>query len=484
MTYNPPAYLNLSGLAAAGVIPVPTGGAQPFTAVPLTNRTAGITGYADERVTPYVQSFNLSVQRELTQNTTLDISWIGNKATKLFSATQLNETNIFENGLLDAFNVTRAGGDAPLFNQLLNGLTVNPGTNPALGQGVVNGTTLTGSKALRSFATTNTFIANGDVGGLANFINTTNQFTGVNGANGVNGGLLRNGGLSENFIVVNPQFGSVSLEGNNSSSTYHSFQTVLTRRMTKGLYTQFSYTFSKALGDNGVRDPRNRQLSKGILGIDRPQIVKANGTYELPFGANHAYLNGAPNYIQQIVGNWELSSVFSWVTGAPLTFTGTNTLAFRAQNTADLVGALPDNLGKVEKSNGGVVQYFSGLKVGAAPLPNFGGDPTLPGRFTNQAVTDLAGNIILQSPQPGTTGNTAINLPGLHGPSNLGLDVALNKKFVLSEGKTFSIRADAVNVLNTPVWGNPTTNINSANFGRITTAGGARAVTISGRIDF
>src|SRR5882672_2009419 len=240
VTYNSTTYLNLAGLAAAGVVPVPTGGAQPFTAVPLTNRTAGITGYADERVTPYVQSFNLSIQRELAKNTTLDISWIGNKATKLFSATQLNETNINENGLLDAFLVTRAGGDAPLFNQLLNGLTVNPGTNPALGQGVVNGPSLTGSKALRSFATTNTFIANGDVGALANFINTTNQFTTLG-----NGGLLRNGGFPENFIVVNPQFGSVSLEGNNSSSTYHSFQAVLTRRLTKGLYSQLSYTFSK-----------------------------------------------------------------------------------------------------------------------------------------------------------------------------------------------------------------------------------------------
>jgi hypothetical protein len=470
VTYNSPTYLSLSGLAGAGVIPVPTGGAQPFTAVPLTNRTAGITGYADKRVTPYVQSFNLSIQRELAHNTTLDISWIGNKATKLFSATQLNETNIFENGILDAFNITRAGGDSPLFNQMLLGLNVT-------GVGVVNGTTITGSQALRKFATTNTFIANGDVGGLANYLNTTNNFTGVNG------GILRNGGLPENFIVVNPQFGSVSLEGNNSSSTYHSFQTVLTRRITKGLYTQFSYTFSKALGDNGVRDPRNRQLSKGLLSIDRPQVVKANGTYELPFGTNHAYLNGAPNYIQQIVGNWELSSVFSWVTGSPLSFTGINTLAFRAQNTADLVGALPDNLGKVEKTNG-VVQYFSGLKFANAPLPNFGTDATLPGRFTNKIITDLAGNTILQNPQPGTTGNTALNLPGLRGPSNLGMDVALNKKFVLTEGKTFSIRADAVNILNTPVWGNPSTNINSTNFGKITTSGGARTVTISARIDF
>jgi len=36
------------------------------------------------------------------------------------------------------------------------------------------------------------------------------------------------------------------------------------------------------------------------------------------------------------------------------------------------------NLGKVEKGDK-IVQYFSGLSVKAAPLPNFGSDPTLPG---------------------------------------------------------------------------------------------------------
>jgi hypothetical protein len=60
--------------------------------------------------------------------------------------------------------------------------------------------------------------------------------------------------------------------------------------MTSGLYSQFSYTFSKAIGDNAVRDPRNRQLSKGILDIDRTHVVKANGTYALPFGPNRKFL--------------------------------------------------------------------------------------------------------------------------------------------------------------------------------------------------
>ena len=82
----------------------------------------------------------------------------------------------------NAFNVTRAGGNTPLFDRIFMGLNVP-------GAGVVNGTTLTGSEALRRYTNTNQFIANCDVGALANFLNTTSAITGENG------GLLRRAGL-------------------------------------------------------------------------------------------------------------------------------------------------------------------------------------------------------------------------------------------------------------------------------------------------
>src|SRR5438034_9439964 len=47
VTYSPTAYLDLTGLPAANVIPVPTVGATPFGPVPLTNRAANRTVYAD-----------------------------------------------------------------------------------------------------------------------------------------------------------------------------------------------------------------------------------------------------------------------------------------------------------------------------------------------------------------------------------------------------------------------------------------------------
>ena len=44
-----------------------TAGAQPFTPVPLTNRTAPAYGFADNLRNPYIQVFNASIQRELTR---------------------------------------------------------------------------------------------------------------------------------------------------------------------------------------------------------------------------------------------------------------------------------------------------------------------------------------------------------------------------------------------------------------------------------
>jgi hypothetical protein len=482
--YTPPGYMDISSALTANVFPLSTGGAQPFDPVPVTNRTTGFTAYADDRVTPYVQSFNLSIQRELARNLTLEVAYLGNKGSKLWGADQLNEINIFENGILGAFNTTRAGGNAPLFDRLLMGRNV-PGV------GLVNGTTLTGSEALRRFTTTNQWIANGEAASLANWFNSTPLLTGENG------GLLRNGSLPENFIVVNPQFGGVTLLGNTDNSIYHSLQTQVTKRFSQGLSGQFSYTWSRNLGNSAagnasasdttstMRDPRNRQLQRGLVGFHRTNTVKGYGTWSMPFGPNRAFLANAPSFVHRIVEGWEVSGIFSVTSGDPLEFTTTRrTIGNRSNtNTADLARALPDALGKVEVRDG-FVEYLSALSTRRDTTPNFGGNTVLPGRFTNQVVVDSAGNVILQNPLPGTTGNTALNLSRVEGPGRLGLDMALTKRIQFGESRSFTLRADVVNILNKPQWGNPNTDINSSSFGRITSATGTRTVTINARVDF
>ena len=48
----------------------------------------------------------------------------------------------------------------------------------------------------------------------------------------------------------------------------------------------------------------------------------------------------------------------------------------------------------------------------------------------------------------------------------------------------FTIRMDAINILNKPQWANPELNINHRDFGLIDSAGGARTFTLNTRIDF
>jgi hypothetical protein len=468
VTYTPSTYLSLSNLPS-NIVPLSAGSGLPFTAVPLTNRTAPLVGYADNIRTPYIQTFNVAIQRELTRSTTFDVSFIGNKSSRLLTNQQINDESIFNNGFLNAFNVTRAGGNAPLFNQMLSGLNIT-------GVGIVNGTTLTGSQALRQLTTTNALIANGSVAGLANFLNTTSTATGVNG------GILANGNLPQQFFVVNPQFGSVNMVDNNGNATYNSLQAHVAQRVFHGLTGQFAYTFSKTLGDNGVaRDQHNLSLSKSLLPIDRTHVFQGNFLWE-PFSGKSKIFGR--DWTGQIIKGWQVSSGFSWVSGIPLSFTTTNTtLCNYCSNTADLVGGLPSNLAQVQKGNG-FVQYFPGLTSKLAPLPDFGGNTNLAGVFSNQVIVNSSGNAVLQNPAPGSTGNTPLNSAWARGPGQLGLNGAVGKAFEIRERATLTFRADIINMLNKPQWGLPTTNINSASFGRITTATGARTITFNARVDF
>ncbi len=172
--------------------------------------------------------------------------------------------------------------------------------------------------------------------------------------------------------------------------------------------------------------------------------------------------------------------ITGWIAVAGVAFAQVN--ATVNGTVGDATGALiPGVEVTATNVNTGIVTTVLTNEAGSY-RPNFGGDANLAGRFTNQVVVDGSGNIVLQNPQPGTTGNTSQRIYA--GPTNLRFDAALSKRIRIGESKSFTIRADAVNVLNHPVWGDPNTDINSNIFGRITTATGSRTVTINARVDF
>src|SRR6185436_17295154 len=142
----------------------------PFQTIPVTARSQSVFIYAPDYTTPYVQTITFGVTRSLASNLTMDVRYIGTHGVKLHSTLNLNAPDFRNNGLAKALEITRAGGDAPMFDQMLKGLS--------LGAGIpVVGPSLSGSEALRRSPSTRTLIANGDFVSVAQFLNTTNTGT-------------------------------------------------------------------------------------------------------------------------------------------------------------------------------------------------------------------------------------------------------------------------------------------------------------------
>jgi hypothetical protein len=81
-----------------------------------------------------------------------------------------------------------------------------------------------------------------------------------------------------------------------------------------------------------------------------------------------------------------------------------------------------------------------------------------------------------------TYGSAPRNL--LRGPHTLVTDLSLAKNFRLAGRTQFQVRAELFNAFNTVNWGNPNTNIQATNFGRITGAGGMRRIELGGKLLF
>jgi hypothetical protein len=307
--------------------------------------------------------------------------------------------------------------------------------------------------------------------------------------------------LPETFFVFNPQFQSVTLYGHPSSSTYHALQVQVTKRLSRGFTNQASYTWSRSLGstnldgfgsDGGLspRDPKNRALDKTLLNSHRTHSFTSNGTYELPLGPGRKFLADGPGFLQRLVERWQFGAIVSWTSGVPLTITAPVSTIWQTASsmTPNIVGDFP--LGKVTKLDNGVT-YFPGLVqitdpsvAGVTPLNG------LSGQFSNKAITDSQGRLLLVNPAPGQVGSLGLNW--IEGPAVLGFDANLIKRVRITESKEFELRVDAVNVLNHPNFA-PTvgqralginTNMNSTSFGRITDATGNRRFTLSARLNF
>ena len=356
----------------------------------------------------------------------------------------------------------------------------------------MNGTTITGSQAMRTNSTLYNYLLTNNVGGFANFL-AYNTFV-----TGIRGGLLKNGGLPANFVVANPQFGSAYLISNFSNSTYNSLQIELNKRFGHGFQAQGSYVRSKALGDyDGTAQSevsnfitlRNEHLDKRLLSFDEPNVLRMSGIWEMPFGPQKHFLGASHGVVGHLVERWTTSVIFYKTSGTPTGFNdaavsggtaGSGGTFNNSTPTPVQLGPLPT--GSVYKSGNNVL-YFNGLTQVPDPFIK-----NLPSNLQSLgslfAIQGPNGNILLENPTAGNLGS--LSPTNYRGLGSFTLNLQLSKPVVLNKERNIValFRADAINLLNKPIWATPNLDIDNTSFGQITSASGARTINLTARITF
>jgi hypothetical protein len=221
-----------------------------------------------------------------------------------------------------------------------------------------------------------------------------------------------------------------------ASSAYDALTLKYTKQFSGGLSLISSYVWSKALDDGSEdligwaigglwRDTYNTKLDYGISMHDVPQSFATAFVYDLPYGHGKRWGGGAPSFVNQIIGNWQLSGIVRLTSGLPLLS------PFYADNP------LADNFG------------FPGMR-----WPNLVGNPKPANQTPNNWINLDA------FAQPGDFANGEFelgNMPSrttqLREGATKNVDFSVAKSFDVTERFKAQFRAEFLNAFNHPTYG-------------------------------
>src|SRR5262249_25765769 len=367
--------------------------------------------------------------RSVRSNLTVDLRYVGTLARKQWNpAFNINIPNFLYNGLKEAFDIARAGGESPLLDRIFNGIN--------LGSGVIGQSGLTGAGFIRTDSRFSTNLANGNYSALAATLNTLSYTTMQNPtlppAVG-SGAVLRVNGFPENFIVANPQFGPVNLVTQDYSTNYHSFEAQFTMRPTRGVALQSTYTWSKNLGTAGAfglgptyTNPLDRHADYSIQADTRVHDFRTNGTFSLPIGPNKLLFGKTSGTVARLIEGWQTGWIVNLNSGAPMNVTGNTSLY--AIGRPDLVGPFPsDGSVTFNGTPGGAGVYWKPGTFSTVKDPQCSAIATsLQSLCTLNAIADAkTGQILLQNAQPGKY--PTMGLGSIFGPGRWRFDANISK---------------------------------------------------------
>jgi len=233
------------------------------------------------------------------------------------------------------------------------------------------------------------------------------------------------------------------------SLRYNGLQVKLDRRYTNGLGITTAYTFGKSLDyatDNGgLGIPINFSMNHGRSSQDRTHMYVQSFIYELPVGIGKKYLS--TGWAGRLLGGWQFNGALSLYSGTPMTF---------SYSSSGLNAP-----GNSQRANiTGPTTVLGGIGPGSKWFDT-----------TNFSIPALA-----------TFGNAGRNT--MSGPGYWNLDMSVIKKLPITERFRSELRLETFNLTNTPHFNNPTTGLDSTQFGEVRGAFGERQVQLGFKMYF
>jgi hypothetical protein len=213
----------------------------------------------------------------------------------------------------------------------------------------------------------------------------------------------------------------------NTFSNYNSLQVRLEKRYSHGIQFEAAYTYAHALDNassaslgsvnNGdFQDQRFPNTDYGNADFDVRHRFVFSYLADLPFGRGRLFAKDANRVLNQVIGGWQMTGVFSAATGNYYTATDIN----------DVTGG----------DCGGTVGYYCS-RPNRVGNPN--AKPCVPGTLFNTCA-------FVDNTELGTFGDAGRNI--IEGPGYVTWDTAFVKQFAISEQKRFEFRAEFFNILN------------------------------------
>jgi hypothetical protein len=443
---------------------------------------------------PYVESWQVGIQRALTPNNVVEVRYVGNVARNQWLGVNYNEVNIFENGFLSNFTAAQA-------NLAASGGTTFQGSQPTpvFDQAFA----ATGLNANYTSGQFITYLQQGQAGAFANALAGNSSYlcsmiSSFSGCDTV--GSSATGSNPINFFQVNPFAAGQGIfeMTNRGYSNYNALQAEFRQRLNHGMQFNANYTWSHSLENNvqgstapgfyggggkaasggsglnsntlnnsagGFYTLRNTHLNYFPSAFDVHQVFHLSGTYDLPFGHGQPYLAGN-RFTDPVIGGWTVGVILIRQTGDPFLFTGGTQTVNQNDSGIALNGVTISQLQSQIRvrpgpAGSGLVSLFDPKYISSS----------------GQANTQYIGPNF----NPGKFGT----LMWLHGPKWINTDMEVTKVVPIHGEMNFTLQGAFLNAFNHVAWTGMDSGVQDGTFGTTsTTANLPRRIEVRGNFRF